>query len=158
MRRLDLETRPVTPRHKARAAHFDAQHKGFFGLNKLVMVVDKDVAFQDSLRPRMRERGHAQMTILDGDGALALMKAVLPDLIIMESKLPDISGNHLLKSIRSMPQTRHTHVIVYSDLEDEAQRRWMLASDPNTHFVSKTEPLDVLLAKAEAVLNTEAIA
>jgi CheY-like chemotaxis protein len=51
---------------------------------------------------------------VDGSLGISLAKASLPDLILMDINLPDISGIDALKALREDPATAHIPVVAIS--------------------------------------------
>jgi len=80
--------------------------------------------------------------IVAGEGLNALEIAFerLPDLILLDLHLPDVSGEHVLRKLRSDPRTAITPVVILSaDASPRIAQR--LIDDGATAFVTK--PFDI---------------
>lgn len=91
-----------------------------------ILLVDDELTLIELLGDYLRDRGHAVVTAENGAAALDLYNAELPDLVLLDLKLPDIPGLDVLKHITSRDE--ETAMIVISgvgSLDDviEALRR-----------------------------------
>jgi CheY-like chemotaxis protein len=108
---------------------------------------------------RVLEDEQYQVSILrDGKDAFMQVKSMLPDLLILDLKLGDMSGQDILKQVKSDPATAEVPVIVYTAavLEaDEVNR--LINDDPQFYkYVSllrKPFELTALLDKVEELLE-----
>ena len=108
---------------------------------------------------RILEDENYQVHILqNGNDAYTQMKALLPDLLILDLKLGGISGKDVLKQLKEDAVTAEIPVIVYTAavLEaDEVARE--IEVDPvlyqKVYLIRKPFDLDDLLALVEQVVN-----
>ena len=108
---------------------------------------------------RVLEDEEYQVSILqDGKDAFFRVKSQLPDLLILDLKLGDISGQDILKQLKDDHVTDDIPVIVYTAavLEAEEVSR-LVSSNPRhyqrVHVVQKPFELESLLALVQQVLN-----
>ncbi len=107
---------------------------------------------------RVLEDEQYQVSILqDGKAAFASVKNRLPDLLILDLKLGDVSGQEILKQIKSDAATADVPVIVYTAAVLEAQEVTKLIENDRQHYHSvyvlqKPFELEVLLDRVEALL------
>lgn len=107
---------------------------------------------------RVLEDEQYQVSILqNGKEAFSEVKSQLPDLLILDLKLGDISGQDILKQLKDDPLTAEIPVIVYTAavLEAEEVNR-LIAGDPEhyqaAYVVQKPFELENLLALVQQVL------
>ncbi|GHO68977.1 hypothetical protein KSC_078690 [Ktedonobacter sp. SOSP1-52] len=108
---------------------------------------------------RVLEDEQYQVSILqEGRDAVARVKSQLPDLLILDLKLGDISGQDILKQLKSDSVTGDIPIIVYTAavLEaDEVSR--LIESDTQlyngVYLLRKPFELQVLLDKVEELLE-----
>jgi len=127
-------------------------------LGKQILIID-DQSQLLSLMRRILEDEQYQVSILqNGKDGFSLTKTLLPDLLILDLKLGDVSGKDVLKQLKEDAITAEIPVIVYTAavLEAEEVDR-MIESDPQlyqgVHLVRKPFELENLLALVEQVLN-----
>lgn len=108
---------------------------------------------------RVLEDEQYQVYILqEGRDAFSRVKAQLPDLLILDLRLGDISGQDILKQLKDDPVTADIPVIVYTAavLEAEEVIR-LIESDPDhyqrVHVVQKPFELESLLALVKRTLE-----
>jgi PAS domain S-box-containing protein len=85
------------------------------------LVIEDSPTAADQLTRYLSELG-AQATVVE-QGAQALQKAIvlLPDVIILDILLPDMSGWKVLKALKAEPQTRDIPVLIISVLDERAR-------------------------------------
>jgi CheY-like chemotaxis protein len=127
-------------------------------VTKQILVVD-DKNELLSLMRRVLEDENYQVSILqEGKEAFTKVKNQLPDLLLLDLKLGDISGQDVLNRLRNDPVTTEIPVIVYTAAVLEAEQvSRLIASNPrryqNVHIVQKPFELDGLLDLVEQLLN-----
>jgi len=108
---------------------------------------------------RVLEDEDYQVSILqDGRDAFMQVKSQLPDLLILDLKLGDISGQDVLKQLKQDPVTIEIPVIVYTAAVLEAEEVSRLVdSDPTRYqsvrVVQKPFELEDLLVLVEQLLS-----
>ncbi len=108
---------------------------------------------------RVLEDEEYQVSILqDGRNAFTQVKSQLPDLLILDLKLGDISGQDVLKQLKHDPVTIEIPVIVYTAAVLEAEEVCRLIdSDPvhyhNVQVVQKPFELEDLLTLVNQFLS-----
>jgi CheY-like chemotaxis protein len=127
-------------------------------VGKQILIID-DQSQLLSLMRRILEDEQYQVSILqNGKDAFSQMKALLPDLLILDLKLGKISGKDVLKQLKEDTITAEIPVIVYTAavLEaDEVARS--IEADPKlyqrVYLVRKPFELDDLLTLVGQVVN-----
>jgi len=127
-------------------------------VGKQILIID-DQSQLLSLMRRILEDEQYQVSILqNGKDAFTQAKVQLPDLLILDLKLGNISGQDVLKQLKADTVTAEIPVIVYTAavLEaDEVAR--MISSDPRlyqwVHLVRKPFELEDLLTLVGNVLH-----
>ena len=110
-----------------------------------VLVADDDAINRDVLCELLQPE---YTVLLAKDGAQALARAArhVPDLVLLDVMMPDMSGYEVLRRLRATPATEHLSVIFISGLdrpEDEAAGLKMGASD----YIAKPFNATVVLAR-----------
>jgi len=81
---------------------------------KRILVVDDRNELLHLMR-RVLEDEQYQVSILqEGRDAFTQVKSMLPDLLILDLKLGDMSGQDILKQVKNDPATADVPVIVYT--------------------------------------------
>jgi CheY-like chemotaxis protein len=125
---------------------------------KRILVVDDKNELLHLMR-RVLEDEQYQVSILqDGRDAFARVKIQLPDLLILDLKLGDVSGQDILKQLKDDHVTADIPVIVYTAavLEAEEVNRLVLSNPRHYHevqVVQKPFDLDNLLTLVQQLLH-----
>ncbi|MGD9124304.1 MAG: response regulator [Desulfarculaceae bacterium] len=66
-----------------------------------VLVVDDEIDFLDALVARLRIRGFEALGVADGQAALASLEDDLPEVVVLDLKMPGMDGMEVLRRIKS---------------------------------------------------------
>ena len=58
----------------------------------MVLVVDDDKGVQDAVREELANREYEVVIASDGDAAIRLLVSMKPDVLVLDLKLPNVSG------------------------------------------------------------------
>ena len=81
---------------------------------RTVLVVDDDATVRTLIAELLDEAGYAVLEADCGRQALRLADEHLPTVVLLDHRLPDMSGLDLLERLRSRPASRYIPVIVVS--------------------------------------------
>lgn len=84
---------------------------------KTVLLMDDDVILLELFSEILSDYGYQVRTATNGKFALRSIKKSHPDLVIMDMKLPDMSGIEVYASLQSDEDTRSIPVIFMSGVE-----------------------------------------
>jgi DNA-binding response OmpR family regulator len=70
---------------------------------QLVLVVDDDLGVQDAVREELANRAYEVIIASDGDAAIRLIDAMAPDVLVLDLKLPLVSGPMVAAKINMLP-------------------------------------------------------
>jgi two-component system NtrC family sensor kinase len=94
-----------------------------------VLVVDDEASVRVSLQRYLAGRGHEVDTTASGQEALTMLRAALYDAVIVDMRMPDLSGEQLFESLRGSDREHASRVIFTTgDLVSEQMRRFLDAS------------------------------
>ncbi len=82
-----------------------------------ILIVEDDAPFRSAVVEAVREYGYQPIQASDGELALAILKEHAPSAILLDIKLPGISGLGILEIIKHMPNMRHIPVHMISGLD-----------------------------------------
>ena len=81
-----------------------------------ILVVDDDPDIRRLLGEELREGGHEALFAADGPQALMIARREIPDLILLDLRLPGGDGIAVLERLKTIPQTTAIPVIVLSSV------------------------------------------
>lgn len=79
-----------------------------------VLIVDDVATNRIVMKVKLTAAGYLPTVAADGQSCIAQAKSALPDLILLDFVLPDMSGPEVLRRLRADPATRGIPVIVFS--------------------------------------------
>ncbi len=83
-----------------------------------ILIVDDEKDIADLIAYNLEREGFRTMKVLDGGEALAAVKSMVPDLIILDLMLPGINGLDLCRIIRDNPATALVPIIMLTAKAD----------------------------------------
>lgn len=113
--------------------------------SKRVLVVDDDRDAAESLAMLLELSGHKVSVVHDGASALAKLKEIAPDVILLDIGLPGMSGYELAKQLRRDPSGRKVPIAAVSGYGQESDRERAYAAGCDEHFV---KPVDIAVLEA----------
>jgi CheY-like chemotaxis protein len=122
---------------------------------KRILIVDDDEALVDLLSRRLEQQGYETLTADTGRMGLALAGRHLPDLVVLDLRLPDTDGFSVCQELADSPQTCSIPVIVLSGMErPDIVRRCRAAGC--CYFVRKPyDPNALLVLIRQALADAE---
>jgi DNA-binding response OmpR family regulator len=80
----------------------------------LAFIVEDEPDLADIFAEALAEAGFATEIIARGDTALARLAETVPDIVILDMHLPGVSGDKILRHIRTDPRLAGTRIVVAS--------------------------------------------
>jgi len=143
--------------HSQQDEAYHSVHTGWDVTKRILVVDDRNELLH--LMRRVLEDENYQVSILqEGKQAFMRVKTTLPDLLILDLKLGDISGQDILKQLKNDSITADVPVIVYTAAVLEAEEvSQLIQSNPQrfsgVHLLQKPFELEALLDTVEHLLN-----
>lgn len=123
------------------------------GLKPFVLVVDDDTDSCEALAEALKSVGIRALGVAGGLEAERLAKWLAPDLMVIDYRLPDISGAELCRRLRGDPETEPIPVIAVTGAPDELRQDGCVADA----VLTKPCQLDTFLAAARLFLRQTAV-
>ena len=90
---------------------------------EMILIVDDEQDIVNTLEYNLEREGYETRTALNAADALELVKREpLPDLVILDLMLPDMSGTEVCRKIRQTPETADIPVLMLTAKGDEIDR------------------------------------
>lgn len=117
-----------------------------------ILVVDDEPAIVEIVRDYLTDVGYRVSTARSGDDAMRQIRAMVPDLIVLDLGLPGIDGLDVARAVRQMSRVP---IIMLTARGDEADRVVGLELGADDYLVKPFSPRE-LLARVRAVLRRSA--
>ena len=127
-------------------------------VGKQILIIDDQNQLLSLMRRILEDELYQVHILQDGNDAFSCMKALLPDLLILDLKLGGISGRDVLRQLKEDTITAEIPVIVYTAAVFEAEEvARAVENDPvlyqKVYLIRKPFDLDDLLTLVEQVVN-----
>ncbi|MEW6278488.1 MAG: response regulator, partial [Candidatus Eremiobacterota bacterium] len=121
-----------------------------------LLLVDDDPAVLAALNAVFQSRGYRVRTAAGGEEALAMVRASRPDLILLDLKMPGVTGHDVLTEIKKDPATASIPIVILTAAprDDRTRALGMGANTVLTKPFSEKE----LAGLVRAILTEAAIA
>ena len=121
-----------------------------------ILIVDDVAINRIVLKVKLAAAGYHPLLAGDGATCLRLAQSDLPDLILLDVLLPDLSGIEVLQKLKANRLTRRIPVVVFSSEPDVAQRMAALSAGAED-FLSRPIDDQTLLARLRSILRAREV-
>lgn len=117
-----------------------------------VLVVDDERDLLSSVDFNLQAAGFETLLATSGEQALAQLRRRVPDLVLLDLMLPDMSGTEVCRRIKSDPRTKHVPVMMLTAKGEEVDRvvGFEIGADD---YVTKPFSVRELVLRVRAVLR-----
>ena len=111
-----------------------------------ILLVDDEQEFVETLSERIRMRDHDSEVALDGEQALKKMDDDLPDVVVLDLKMPGMDGMEVLRKIRNAyPKVQVIMLTGHGSEKDEEEARKLGAFE----YLQKPVEIETLMKKVK---------
>jgi HAMP domain-containing protein/signal transduction histidine kinase/CheY-like chemotaxis protein len=122
--------------------------------DRTVLIVDNDIGFAGFMRDLAREQGFKSLVTSQGSIAISLAREYKPTAVMLDLRLPDISGWRVLTHLKTDEITRHIPVHIIST-DDESMVGLQQGAMSVLIKPVKKESLEELFQRVEQYANTK---
>jgi DNA-binding response OmpR family regulator len=115
-----------------------------------ILVVEDDAALRDTLAEVLADDGHEVRVATDGEAALSMLHAWVPDLIVLDLMMPRMDGYAFREGQRAVTGTAATKVLLLSAAHEVAGAAEQLHADA---WLVKPFGLDDVLRSVDELLT-----
>ncbi len=117
-----------------------------------VLLVDDERDLLSLVDFNLRAAGFETLLATTGEQALAHLRRRVPDLVLLDVMLPDVSGTEVCRRIKTDPRTKHVPVVMLTAKGEEVDRvvGFELGADD---YVTKPFSVRELVLRLKAVLR-----
>lgn len=117
-----------------------------------ILVIEDDPGISAVVAHQLTRAGYRVATESGGIGGLDSLHRDIPDLLILDRMLPELSGDEVLASIRRDPATRTLPVIVVTAKGEEMERIEGLEMGADDYVTKPFSPRELVL-RVDAILR-----
>ncbi|MCK5618504.1 MAG: sigma-54-dependent Fis family transcriptional regulator, partial [Candidatus Krumholzibacteria bacterium] len=121
-------------------------------MKSVILLVDDQDTIRFFLEKTLTQEGYESVTAKTGGEAIEAARRIMPDLVLLDLKLPDMDGLEVLQKIKEIfPEICVVMITAFGDIETAVKAMKAGAYD----FVSKPINLDQLLMVIRKGLKSE---
>jgi two-component system phosphate regulon response regulator PhoB len=121
-------------------------------MKPMILVVEDETALTTLLTYNLERNGYRVTVASDGDEALLRIAEEMPDLVLLDWMLPNVSGIEVCRRIRANPKSRNLPVVMLTARGEEGDRVRGLETGADD-YVTKPFSMMELIARLHAVLR-----
>lgn len=124
-------------------------------MSSTILVVEDEPAIQELVSVNLSFAGHKVLRAADAEQAQTLIRAELPDLILLDWMLPGTSGVALARKLRTEERTKAVPIIMLTAKGAEQDKVDGLEAGADDYITKPFSPKE-LMARIKAVLRRRA--
>ncbi|MDP4093582.1 MAG: [Fe-Fe] hydrogenase large subunit C-terminal domain-containing protein [Bacillota bacterium] len=117
--------------------------------SKRILVVDDEESIRKLLRQEFEDEGYYVEEAKDGIEAIDMIKAAVPDVIILDVMMPMMNGFDVAAVIKNDPRTKNIPIIILSIVEDR-ERGFNIGVD---RYLTKPININELMKEVELLIS-----
>lgn len=125
------------------------------GTGKSVVVINDSPELLELAEFLLRDQDFDVKVALMGARALDLIRTTMPDLVILDVRLPDVSGWDILQALKLDMRTASIPVLVCSAAVQELRELEGRLANMGVDVLIKPFAIDTLLARVSALVDPE---
>lgn len=117
-----------------------------------ILVVEDELAIQELIALNLKKAGHLVLCAESVEQAVKMSNSVLPDLVLLDWMLPDMSGLEFARKLRREERTKDIPIIMLTARTQENDKISGLDAGADDYITKPFSPRE-LLARIKAVLR-----
>ncbi len=117
-----------------------------------ILVADDSATNRMLYRELLEEAGYRPIVVEDGEAALAAWRAERPQLMILDVRMPRVSGDEVCRRVKSDPDSAYLPIILVTAYDERDSRSRALAVESDDLLISPIHRSE-LLARVRSLLR-----
>ncbi len=117
-----------------------------------ILIAEDERDIRELIMFTLRFAGHDVIATANGEEAVEAAKQDMPELIIMDVRMPKMTGYQACEAIKKINELKHIPVVFLSAKGQEAEIRTGLDAGAEDYILKPFSP-DQLTAKVKEILN-----
>ena len=123
-------------------------------MSKRILIVDDQPFVLRLIEYNLKKNGYTVFTETNGLSAFENIEDIAPDLILLDVRMPHISGNDLCRCFRNRPITEKIPIVMLTGYIDDTSEKMAKDAGANAFMTKPFSPIE-LLKTVESLLNQE---
>jgi len=117
-----------------------------------ILIVEDELAIQELISINLKRAGHMVLCADSAEQAKKMINSILPDLVLLDWMLPDMSGIEFARNLRREDRTKSIPIIMLTARVQESDKIAGLEAGADDYITKPFSPRE-LLARIKAVLR-----
>ncbi len=117
-----------------------------------ILVVEDEPSIQELISYNLKKNGHVPLCAYDAEQAITMVNNVLPDLVLLDWMLPNMSGIEFARRLRRETRTKSVPIIMLTARIEEQDKILGLDAGADDYITKPFSPRE-LIARIKAVLR-----
>lgn len=118
-----------------------------------ILVAEDDKLISGSLCEALKAAGFEPTPAYDGEEAVAKVKEIKPDLLLLDIMMPKLDGISVLWELKADPEVAKTSVIVLTNIGDTETISKIVEAGAMDYLLKSDQSVDDIIQKVKDVLN-----
>lgn len=114
---------------------------------KKVLLVEDDPFIRDLTSVKLSEHDYSVLTCSTGESVVEMMRSEMPDVVLLDLDLPDLSGVEIVKFAKNDDAISKIPIIIFSNNDDPDMQEKIREFGITDFFVKATTSFDDLLVR-----------
>jgi len=110
-----------------------------------ILVVDDEAPIREYEANLLSEFGHEVLTASNGVEALDLARERRPGLVLLDIRMPEMSGIEVCRQLRADPQTRRVRILVVSGVDVREVLEESMAAGADDFIAKPIDKLELMV-------------
>ncbi|MFV0485063.1 MAG: response regulator transcription factor [Candidatus Saccharimonadales bacterium] len=111
-------------------------------VKKRILIVEDDAELANLFQVRLEQEGYEVEAAGDGEKALAAAVKVMPDLIVLDVMMPQISGFDVLDILKNTEKTQNIKIVLLTALSQVKNKEHAIELGAEDYLVKSETTLD----------------
>lgn len=122
-------------------------------IQKMIVLADDDRFITRAYKAGLEEAGYVVIVAEDGEEAVSQIRALRPDVVLLEIIIPKLDGFAVLKAVKDDPTTSDIPIVVLTNLCQESDEHEARESGAADFLVKSDVSLHDVLVRLERLLR-----
>ncbi len=124
----------------------------------LILLTDDEPNFRDVLEIKLKNAGYQTVTASNGEEGVKKAKELMPDLALMDVKMPKMDGLQALDILHNDPATKNLKVVMltaFGDPQSEIyENHKKFAKEIGaTEYLLKSQDIDYIVSRVKDIIS-----
>lgn len=118
-----------------------------------VLIVEDDIDLNTGLKQALQKDRFSVETSRNGKECLEMVADVMPDIILLDLRMPQMDGLTTIEHLKNDESTRTIPILVLTNVDDMTNISKVIDAGVRDYLVKADTPIDEVVIKVKEMLN-----